>query len=52
MADTFLEFMLGPFRAISDFYFDNQLILNSVVIGIALYQIFFRKKKTENKSAN
>ncbi|WP_165767949.1 hypothetical protein [Virgibacillus indicus] len=51
MTETLIDFMIGPFTAISDFYFENQLILNTVVIGLALLQVF-KKKKPQNESAN
>lgn len=49
MVDTLLEFMLGPFRSISEFYFHNQWLFNTVIIGAALYKIFTSKKKEEEK---
>ncbi|WP_165769012.1 hypothetical protein [Virgibacillus profundi] len=52
MTETLLDFMIGPFRVISDFYFENQLILNTIVIGFALFQVIFKKKKTQDKSAS
>ncbi|WP_373895457.1 hypothetical protein [Virgibacillus sp. CBA3643] len=51
MADMLLEFMLGPFRAISDFYFEYQAIFNTIVLGFALYKVISSRKKTENESA-
>ncbi|MEK5039836.1 hypothetical protein [Sporosarcina sp. FSL K6-3457] len=45
MMDTFLDFMLGPMRSIGNFYFENQLILNALIVGIALYKIVSSKKK-------
>lgn len=51
MMDAFLDFMLGPMRGIGKFYFENQAILNTIVIGFALYKLFFnKKKKIENES--
>ena len=53
MTDTFLEFMLGPFRSIADFYFKHQIILNTIIVGFALYKLIFNKKKqTKNESVN
>ncbi|MEK4803012.1 MULTISPECIES: hypothetical protein [Oceanobacillus] len=53
MVDAMLDFMLGPFRNISAFYFENQLIFNSIVLGLACYKLFVGKKKnTKNDSAN
>lgn len=53
MTDTFLEFMLGPFRSIADFYFEHQMILNTIIVGFALYKLIFNKKKqTKNESVN
>lgn len=45
MMDMFLEFMLGPFRAVANFYFENQMILNTIIVGFALYKLLFNKKK-------
>ncbi|WP_010097374.1 hypothetical protein [Ornithinibacillus scapharcae] len=52
MVETLLDFMLGPFRAISAYYFEHQLIFNTIVIGIAIYKIYTSSKKTGNKSAS
>lgn len=48
MVDTMLDFMLGPMRAIGDFYFEYQVIFNPIIVGFALYKIIFSKKK-QNK---
>ncbi|WP_407702995.1 hypothetical protein [Virgibacillus tibetensis] len=50
--ETFLEFMLGPFRSITNFYFENQLILNTIVIGFALYKIIGKKKAKQDETAS
>ncbi|WP_176482045.1 hypothetical protein [Paucisalibacillus globulus] len=52
MVNSLLDFMLGPFRAISQFYFEHQMILNTIVIGFAVYKIYTRSRKTESKSAS
>ncbi|MED4081287.1 hypothetical protein P4637_03875 [Halalkalibacterium halodurans] len=39
MTEMMLEFMLGPLRAISAFYFDYQLIFNTIIISFALFNI-------------
>ncbi|MGE6717566.1 hypothetical protein ACQKGD_09345 [Peribacillus frigoritolerans] len=53
MANVLLDFMLGPLRGISEFYFEHQLIFNTIVIGFAAYKLFFSKKKeTQIDSAN
>lgn len=44
--DAFLDFMLGPMRGIGKFYFENQAILNIIVVGFALYKMATRKKKS------
>lgn len=51
MTEMLLAFMLGPFRIIGDFYFENQTILNTIVVGIALYKLLGKKKRTQDKSA-
>ncbi|GAA0609618.1 hypothetical protein GCM10009001_28770 [Virgibacillus siamensis] len=51
MVEIVLDFVLGPFwRAVGDFYFQHQMILNSMVVGAALLNIFFRKRKTQRES--
>jgi len=53
MVDAMLDFMLGPFRNISSFYFENQLIFNSIVLGLACYKLFAgNKKDTKSDSSN
>nr|WP_245975344.1 hypothetical protein [Oceanobacillus chungangensis] len=53
MVDALLDFMLGPMRGISDFYFEYQLIFNSLIVGFAAYKLYFSKKKeTNNESAS
>lgn len=53
MTDTFLSFMLGPLRSIATFYFENQVVLNTIIVGIALYKIISKKKKgTKNESSS
>lgn len=52
MVDSLLDFMLGPFRAISAFYFEHQMIFNTIIIGLAVYKLFTSTRKTENKSAS
>ncbi|WP_404455471.1 hypothetical protein [Oceanobacillus kapialis] len=44
MMDTFLDFMIGPFRSVSSFYFENQLIFNSLLIGSVLVRIATKRK--------
>lgn len=45
MMDLFLDFMLGPMRSIGNFYFENQVILNTLIVGFALYKLISNKKK-------
>jgi hypothetical protein len=45
MMDIFLDFMLGPMRSIGSFYFENQVILNTIIVGFALYKLINNKKK-------
>lgn len=44
-----LDFMLGPMRGIGKFYFENQAILNTIVVGVALYKLILHKKKNTEK---
>ncbi|RKD69714.1 MULTISPECIES: hypothetical protein [Sinobaca] len=50
MADTFLEFMLGSFRGISEFYFEYQIIFNTIIVLFVLYQLFSNKKQDQSTS--
>jgi hypothetical protein len=52
MTDTFLDFMLGPMRAISDFYFEYQMIFNTIIVGLVVYKLFFGKKKDNQKEGS
>lgn len=53
MIDIFLDVMLGPFRTISQFYFENQLIFNTIVIVLAAYNLFFnRSRNVQSDSKN
>lgn len=45
MTEILLDFMLGPLRSITDFYFENQMIFNAVVIFFALYKLFVKKRR-------
>lgn len=49
MIDIFLDFMLGPMRGISQFYFEYQLIFNSMIVGAAIY-FLMKKRKKSNQS--
>ncbi|WP_053217329.1 hypothetical protein [Virgibacillus senegalensis] len=52
MVDSFLDLMLGNFRMISSFYFQYQSVFNTLIVGAAVYQLFFRNKQTnENNRA-
>ncbi|WP_188454882.1 hypothetical protein [Virgibacillus oceani] len=48
MVETLIDFMIGPFRSISQFYFEHQLIFNSIVLGAVLVKIFTKKKESTN----
>ncbi|UJL47400.1 hypothetical protein KFZ58_05805 [Virgibacillus sp. NKC19-16] len=52
MVETMIDFMLGPFTAISDFYFEYQIIFNTLIVGFALYKIIFNKKKNKDESVS
>lgn len=54
MVDALLDFMLGPVgRSIGDFYFEHQMIFNSIVVGLALIGIFNkRRRNTAKESVN
>jgi hypothetical protein len=44
MMDTFLDFMIGPFRSVSSFYFEYQVIFNTILIGAVLLKLTTKKK--------
>jgi hypothetical protein len=45
MIEAFLDYALGPHgRAISNFYFENQMILNTIVVIGALSSLVFKRK--------
>ncbi|MGM0522588.1 MAG: hypothetical protein ACQER2_00860 [Bacillota bacterium] len=47
MIEAFLDYALGPHgRAISNFYFENQMILNAVVVIGALSSMVLKRKVT------
>ncbi|MBB6449939.1 hypothetical protein HNR44_001917 [Geomicrobium halophilum] len=52
MVDTFLDIMLGPLRTISDFYFENQMIFNTMIVGFALYKMIGKRKQPQEEAAN
>ncbi|MFD1334396.1 hypothetical protein ACFQ4N_02225 [Oceanobacillus iheyensis] len=52
MVDALLDFMLGPMRGISQFYFEYQLLFNSIVVGIAAYFLIKNKKNSTKESNN
>lgn len=54
MVDALLDFMLGSVgRSIGDFYFEHQIILNSIVVGCGLVGMFSRRRRhTKEESAN
>ncbi|WP_035426504.1 MULTISPECIES: hypothetical protein [Sediminibacillus] len=41
MVDGFLDLMLGNFRMISTFYFQHQTLFNALIVGAAVYRLFF-----------
>ncbi len=45
MIDGLLNFMLGPLRGISHFYFQNQVVFNLIIVGLASGKLLFGKKK-------
>ena len=48
MVDALLDLMLGPFRVISEFYIEHQLIFNPIIVGIAAWKLISNKKKQQN----
>ncbi|WP_337020535.1 hypothetical protein [Oceanobacillus massiliensis] len=50
MVDVLLDFMLGPMRGISEFYFEYQYIFNPIIVVLAFYKVVMSKRK--NESAN
>ncbi|WP_164217749.1 hypothetical protein [Virgibacillus sp. YIM 98842] len=52
MMDSFLDLMLGPMRMISDFYFEHQMIFNTIIVGLVLFKIFFGKKRASQQEGS
>ncbi|PXW86720.1 hypothetical protein DES38_11916 [Streptohalobacillus salinus] len=47
MVEAFLDFALGPYgRAVGRWYFENQGILNTIVVLVAMGSLFLKYKKT------
>lgn len=49
MTDMFLDFMLGPIRGVGDFYFEHQMIFNTLVVGIAFVALIRKRKGKQPK---
>ncbi|GAF11327.1 hypothetical protein JCM19046_4809 [Bacillus sp. JCM 19046] len=49
MTDVFLDFMLGPMRGIGTFYYEHQMIFNSIVVGVAAFALFSKRKAKQPK---
>ncbi|WP_412728592.1 hypothetical protein [Geobacillus kaustophilus] len=49
MIDSFLDFMLGDLRTITDLYIRHQLVFNSIVVGAALLKLIISKKETDSR---
>lgn len=46
MVETFVDYALGPHgRFLSELYMEHQFTVNTVVVGIAMYKLFFTKRK-------
>lgn len=46
MVETFVDYALGPHgRYISELYLENQTLVNTVVVGMAIFKLFFSKRK-------
>lgn len=46
MVETFVDYALGPHgRFLSELYKEHQFLVNTVVVGIAMYKLFFSKQK-------
>lgn len=46
MVETFVDYALGPHgRFLSELYMENQLLVNTVVVGITIFKLFFTKRK-------
>ncbi|WP_173915503.1 hypothetical protein [Halobacillus sp. Marseille-Q1614] len=48
MVDAMLDFMLGPMRGIGTFYFEHQMIFNTLIVGIAIYKLSGKKRTSAN----
>ncbi len=46
MVEMFVDYALGPHgRYLSDLYQEHQFVVNSIVVGIALFKLFSTKRK-------
>jgi hypothetical protein len=46
MVETFVDYALGPHgRFLSELYMENQLLVNTVVVGITIFKLFCTKRK-------
>lgn len=45
MVDALLDFMLGPLRGISTFYFEYQAFFNPIIVGVAAWKLFSKKRR-------
>ncbi|OIJ12574.1 hypothetical protein BKP37_14200 [Anaerobacillus alkalilacustris] len=46
MVESFLEYGLGPHgRILADFYIQYQFPINSAVVGVTVFKLFFSRKK-------
>lgn len=46
MIETFVDYALGPHgRFLSELYMEHQFLINTAVVGISIYNLFFTKRK-------
>lgn len=49
MVESFVDYALGPHgRYLSELYLENQFLINSIVVGFALFKLFSKKRKQES----
>ncbi|MDO6654785.1 MULTISPECIES: hypothetical protein [Bacillaceae] len=48
MTEALLDFMLGPFSIVGDFYFEHQVTFNTVIVCLAFYKLSRRRSGNES----
>jgi hypothetical protein len=53
MIEKILDFVLGPYgRMVRDFYVEHQMLINTIVVGVALASKFYFKQRKPSIQPN